>query len=121
MTDNYYNSKDFRNILNSFEESEKNGENRFFDPDDLLDIVDYYCIYGNVPKAKKLINHIMEMFPDNDDAIMIKARMSLTYEHDPDEAEWIADKMSDVQDIDYLYLKAEIMLTRGQQSEAEQY
>ena len=119
MTDNYYNSKDFRNILNSFEESEKNGENRFFDPDDLLDIVDYYCIYGNVPKAKTLINHIMEMFPDNDDAIMIKARMSLTYEHDPDEAEWIADKMSDVQDIDYLYLKAEIMLTRGQQSEAD--
>ncbi|MDD7317573.1 MAG: tetratricopeptide repeat protein [Prevotella sp.] len=119
MTDNYYDSKEFRDILKSFEESERSGKSSFFDPDNLLDIVDYYCLYGKLARAKELIDRVLETFPDNDDALLMKARMLMIYEHKPDEAERVAKDITDKQDIDYKYLKAEIMLSRGQDSEAE--
>jgi tetratricopeptide (TPR) repeat protein len=119
MADNYYDSEDFRNILKSYEESEKAGENRFFDSDDLLNIADYYCLHGKVPQARAIVDKVLEMFPDSNDALLMKSRMFLTYDHDPDKADKVAEMVSDKHDVDYAYLKAEILLSRGMGEEAE--
>ena len=38
MADNFYDNDEFRELLSSFEKTERTGKGRFFDPDDLLDI-----------------------------------------------------------------------------------
>ena len=119
MANNYYDSEEFRIILKSFEESEKTGKNLFFGSGDLLDIADYYCLHGKVPEARAIVDRALETFPDSDEALLMKSRMALTYDHDPDEAEIIADMVNDKHDADYAYLKAEIMLSRGLEDEAE--
>ncbi|RRD02934.1 tetratricopeptide repeat protein [Prevotella sp. OH937_COT-195] len=119
MTENYYDNEEFREILNSYEESEKMGRSRFFDSDDLLDIADYYCIHGKVAKARAMVDDVIETFTDADDALLMKSRMQLTYDHDPDGAEKTMDCVADKDNIDYIYIKAEIMLTRKQDNEAE--
>lgn len=121
MANNYYDSEEFRKILKSYEESEKTGENRFFDSNDLLDIADYYCLHGKVPEARVIVDNALETFPDSDDALLMKARMLLTYDHDPDKAESVAEMVNDKQDVDYIYIMVEIMLTRGKREEAEQW
>lgn len=119
MHDSYYDSEDFKNVLKLFEESEKMGENRFFDSDDLLNIADYYCIHGKITEAREIVDRTLDTFPDSDEALMMKSRMILTYDHDPEKAEEVAAMISDKDDIDYYYLKAELLLSRGLDTEAE--
>ena len=38
MADNFYDNDEFRELLSSFEKTERTGKGRFFDPDDLLDL-----------------------------------------------------------------------------------
>lgn len=118
MADNFYDNDEFRELLSSFEKTERTGKGRFFDPDDLLDIADYYCMHGKVDKARRIVDDVIVTFSDADDALLMKSRMQLTYDHNPEEAERTMEQVADKGNIEYKYIKAEIMLTRRQDAKA---
>lgn len=46
IDDEYFDSKEFKEVLNSYEESIESGDTPFMDVDDLVDIADYYNYKG---------------------------------------------------------------------------
>ena len=109
MADNFYDNDEFRELLSSFEKTERTGKGRFFDPDDLLDIADYYCMHGKVDKARRIVDDVIVTFSDADDALLMKSRMQLTYDHNPEEAERTMEQVADKGNIEYKYIKAAVL------------
>ena len=66
MTSNensYFESKEFKNILQQFEKSQTSGNPMFMDSDDFSDIAEYYFNQGDFKNAKKAIDDGLDIFP----------------------------------------------------------
>lgn len=118
--DDYFDSKEFRDILSSYENSVKSGQPIFMDVDDLTDIADYYNYTGKGEKARAVIDFALEMNPGATTPLVFKARAALL-EEDIEKAEAFAEDILDKEDPDYKYLKAEIMVAQNLINEADEY
>lgn len=66
MTSNdnsYFESKEFKNILQQFEKSQTSGNPMFMDSDDFSDIAEYYFNHGDFKNAKKAVHVGLDIFP----------------------------------------------------------
>lgn len=118
--DEYFDSEEFKDILNSYEESVESGQPIFMDVDDLTDIADYYNYIGDSDKACVVIDFALEMNPGATSPLVFKARSALKNE-DIEQAEAFAEKILDKEDPDYKYLKAEILVAQDLIDEADEY
>lgn len=118
--DEYFDSKEFRDILTSYEESVKSGQPIFMDADDLTDIADYYNYTGNREKARNIIDFALEISPGATTPLVFKAREALENE-DIETAEAFAEDIIDKEDPDYKYLKAEILIAQRLIEDSETY
>ena len=57
--DEYFDSEEFRNLLDGYEESVKSGHPVFMDADDLADIADYYHFMGANQDADETIDYAL--------------------------------------------------------------
>lgn len=121
MTDEYFNSKEFKHILAEYEESEKTGQPVFLDADDFTDIAEYYHNMGDMQKATEVINLAASMHPGAAAPLIFKARVALLKQDNPRLADEIAEQISDKTDLDYYYIKAEIMIAEDRIEEANAY
>ena len=66
MQDNedYFESEDFKELLESYEAAMQVGEQPFMDSDDLVDLADYYNNIGESDKAVEVVEHALELYPD---------------------------------------------------------
>ena len=80
MTDNqeYFDSKEFQQILRQYEESIQQGGSIYMDADDLADIADYYQYNGRLEEADNAINMALEYNPDAVGPLLYKAREALS-------------------------------------------
>ena len=62
FNEEYFNSEDFKELLNYYEASMKVGEHPFMDVDDLVDIADYYNHYERADEAIEVIEHALQLF-----------------------------------------------------------
>ena len=46
MHENYYQSKEFEELLNKYEVAMQHGDSVYFEPDELTDIAEYYHVHG---------------------------------------------------------------------------
>ncbi|MBO4827572.1 MAG: tetratricopeptide repeat protein [Prevotella sp.] len=121
MTDNYFNSKRFKRILNQYEESEKTGTPVFLDSDEFTDIAEYYQGKGETARACDVVDYALSIYPDATAPLVFKARMALFKQDNVRLAEQIAESISDKTDLEYIYIMAEIMIADNRVEEADEY
>lgn len=120
FNDDFFESEEFKEILDSYETILQTGEQPFMDADDLVEIADYYDNNGEGDKAAAAIEHALDLFPNATMPNVFKARQALE-EGDYETARNYADAIGDHDDPDYHYLMAEIMIAEGQPDKADEY
>lgn len=116
----YFNSEDFHELLDSYEAAVANGGHAFMDADDLVDIADYYNMAGEYDKAVEAVDYAIQLYPNATLPNVFKAREALQ-NADYDTALQYADNIEQKDDPDYHYLKAEILLAQGHIDESDRY
>ncbi len=114
----YFESKEFRAILNKYEESVKSGHPFYMDADDLADIADFYQYHGRQAEADDAINLALDFNPDAVGPLLYKAREALTYK-DFDTAREYEERIAIVDALEALFLRGEILICQGKEEEAD--
>lgn len=120
FNEEYFNSEDFKELLNYYEASMKVGEHPFMDVDDLVDIADYYNHYERADEAIEVIEHALQLYPSATLPNVFMARQALM-DCDYNMARHYSDCIEDQDDPDYHYLQAEILIAEGHIKEADKY
>lgn len=118
--DDYFDSNEFRDLLKSYEESVRSGVPIFFDTDDLTDIADYYKLIGNNESANKAIENALEIDSGAVLPLIFKIRQALQ-NYDIKSAKRYFCQITDKDNPDYKFIKAEIFLYQNQIDEADKY
>ncbi len=121
MRDNfaqYFDKPEFRDQLARYEEMLSNGENRYFEATELTDIAEYYAMQGDSEKAEEALDYTLRLHPDNIDALIFKARARLINGH-LKEASHIIDCITDQNDREVMFLRAELLMALHQHEKAE--
>ena len=122
MTSNensYFESKEFKNILQQFENSQTSGNPMFMDSDDFSDIAEYYFNQGDFKNAKKAIHDGLDIFPHSTALWIIKAKLTALVEKDVTKAYTYLDRIEDKTDFEYIYFLGELKLREEKTEEAE--
>ncbi|HRN16859.1 MAG TPA: hypothetical protein PLF38_07415, partial [Xylanibacter oryzae] len=119
--DEYLDSNDFRKILDEYEQSVKSGRPIFMEAEELTDIAQYYSLAQEWEKAEEAAEYAISIHPGAVSPIVFKARLVLLKENDPEKAEQIAETVEDKTDLDYYYIKAEILLSQKHTEDTEKY
>ena len=111
--DNYYRSDKFKRILHEYEEYVKSGIVSFLNSEELTDVAEYYHLKGDVEKAYQAANYALDIFPGSTSPLAFLSRLALLVENDLQKAEELADEIVEKTDFEFIYLKAEILIVKG--------
>lgn len=117
----YFNSNEFKAILRTFEHAEKAGVPILLNSEELIDIAEYYYNKGNIPQANEIADRTIELYPGASAPLLFKARTALQNNNDVKKAKYYAELIADKTDIEYYYIKAEIMIASGFPDKADLY
>lgn len=109
--DDYFDSEEFRSILNNYEESAKSGHSVYMDADDLADIADYYHFTGDDSQASEVIEYALSLYPNATLPNVFKAREALTT-GDIDSAREYIEQIENKDDLEYHYMQAELLIAQ---------
>lgn len=70
-----FQSPEFQRILAQYEAMLHNGQTRYFDLDDLLDIADYYACENQYDKAFEAVEHALALHPADEEALALKGTL----------------------------------------------
>ncbi len=118
--DEYFDSREFGDLLSTYEEAVRMGTPVFLDVDELVDIADFYNMTGRHDKAAEAIDAALELNPGATLPLVFKAREALS-EENIELAIDISEKICDKEDTDYKYLQAEILVAQNRIQEAEDF
>ena len=121
MSDHFYRSKEFKEMLQKFEVARNKGSFPFMDADDLTDIAEYYFYHGRTQESLETIDQTIDMFPGSLHPLAFRARYAILVNGNAQEAFAYAHQISDKEDLDYFYTIAEILIADGKVTEAEKY
>lgn len=118
--DAYFDSEEFRNILDNYEESVKSGHPIYMDADDLADIADYYHFTGNDEEANEVIEYALSLYPNATLPNVFKARQALTLGEIEMAREYV-EQIENKDDPEYYYIQAEMLVAQDKVEEADAY
>ena len=121
MTDDtaYFDSEDFKKILQKYEDSVKSRHPAYMDADDLADIADYYHYEGRLEEASDAIELALQFNPDAIGPLLYKAREALSL-GDFEVARDYAERIRIIDNMEYLYLLGEILICEGKTEKADE-
>ena len=114
----YFDSEEFQEILQQYEDSVKSGHPIYMDADDLASIADYYHYYGRTEEADIAIGQALQYSPEAVAPLLYKAREALSV-RDFEKAREYAERIRPTDEVEYLYLKGEILICEGKADEAD--
>ena len=117
--DDYFDSEDFQEILNEYEESVKSGMSVYMDADDLADIADYYQIHDRYEDAIAAVNYALELQPGATLPLVFKIRDAIN-QGDIESAKKYYQKIDDPTDVEAQYVEAEILIAQDKIDDADQ-
>lgn len=117
----YFESKEFEQLLASYEEARQRGEHIFLDSEQLTDIAEYYHWMGRTGDALAVADEALTMYEGATAPLVLKARIALLTDNDPKRALDLAEQIEDKYDLDYYYIKAEIFIAIDKAGEADLY
>ncbi len=118
--DDYFDSEEFSNLLEDYEEAVNNGQPVLLDADELTDIADYYHFTGDIEKADEAIEHALSLNPGATSPLVYKIREALA-EEDITKAEALLDEILDKNDPEYFYMRAEVLVAQNKIDEADHF
>lgn len=108
--DNYYKTKEFRDLLGRYESSLAMGKQEYFESEELTDIAEYYYNNGKRGAAISVLDYAIHLHPGVALPLVFRGRMALIDDRDVEKARKYVSLIDDQLDLDCLYLKAEIMI-----------
>ena len=121
MRDNfaqYFDKPQFRQLLARYEEMLTSAHTSYFEAMELTDIAEYYAMQGDSEQAEAALDYALRLHPDNIDALIFKSRSRLINGHVA-EASHILDSITDQNDREVLFLRAEVLLATHEHVKAE--
>ena len=121
MKDNfaqYFDKPEFRSLLTRYEEMQISNLTLYFEAAELTDIAEYYAMQGDSEQAEIALDYALRLHPENIDVLIFKARARLINGH-PGEARHILDSITDQNDREVMFLRAELLLASQQHNQAE--
>lgn len=118
--DEYFDSKEFRELLDNYEESVKSGHPAFMDADDLADIADYYHFMGADQDADETIDYALSLYPNATLPNVFRAREALTA-GDINKARECVEQIENKDDPECQYMQAELLIAQDKVEEADQF
>lgn len=120
-SEDYFLSNEFKSVLSRFKEAEADGAYAMLDSDELVDVAEYYYNSGNVKYALEIIETTLSIYPGSVAPLLFKARIALIEKNDMQTAEMYTEQIADKTDLDYYYMKAEILLAGKHGDRADEY
>ncbi len=122
MEDNnkYYQSRHFLRLLHRYEKAVSEGHVPYLEADELTDIAEYYMTGKQDAKANQAIRAAIDMHPDSAPPQIFLARQKMFYGQ-LEEAKNIARSITEQEDIEVIYLKAELLLSENRATEASDF
>lgn len=121
MSQDFFQSKEFKDNLQRYEDACKSGSSVYLEPEEFTDIAEYYQSHGRMGDALDAIDTALQMFPGSVEPLAFKARAALLLETDTKQAVNYAEQIIDKHDLEYYYLIAEIMIAGDRVDDAEKY
>lgn len=118
MTDNYFNSEEFKNNLFHFENARKEGRGCILSSDEIADIAEFYYENGDFAKAKEIAKYAVSLYPDAVAPLVFLARFELSVNKDKNIALKYISAIKDTENCEYIIVMAEYLLSDNQRDEA---
>lgn len=119
-SDGYFDSEEFRELLAEYEDAVNMGMPVFMDADELSEIADYYQMLERYDEADEAINLALSLSPGAIAPLSYKIHEAL-WRGDTKEARNYLNQITETDEPDYVYDKAEIMLAEERVEEADRY
>lgn len=116
----YFDGEEFKAALHQYESALNEGRLVYMDADELTDIAEYYMVKQREDEAYECINMARELHPDAVDPQVFLARQQLFHGR-LDKAKRIANRISDQDDREVLFLRQEIMIKEDRVDEANRF
>jgi len=118
--DEYFDSKEFQELLSEYESAVNTGQPIFMDAEELTDIADYYQYCCCDEQAEQAINLALNISPGSIAPLNYKIQEALD-RGDIEQAREYLEQINDTDDLDYILDKAEIMIAEEDVEEADSY
>ncbi len=106
MAKDYFQSKEFKDLLKSYEEQRDKGESIYLDADDFADLADYYLSIDQPKMAMDTLHLGLALHPD-DEVLLIVLSASYVYQRKFDQSEEVLKKL-DASNSDVMYQLAQL-------------
>jgi len=116
----YYQSRHFQRLLHRYEKAVAEGHVPYLEADELTDIAEYYMTGKQDAKANQAIKAAIDMHPDSVDPQIFLARQKMFYGQ-LDEARAIIDSITEQDDMEVVYIRAELLIKQGHADEASAF
>lgn len=118
--DDYFDSREFHQLLEAYEAAVSAGEPVIMDPEELVDIADYYQYTYNKDEAEKAITLALSLSPGNCAPLTYRIHEALQ-QGNTQKAWELLDQIIDKDEPDYIYDRAEILISEGRADHADEY
>ena len=118
--DEYFDSEEFRELLAEYEDAVNMGMPVFMDADELSEIADYYQMEERYDEADAAIDLALSLSPGAIAPLTYKIHEAL-WNGNTDEAREYLEQITETDEPDYVYDKAEILLAEERVEEADRY
>ncbi len=117
----YTASPEFRELLKRYEKSREDDTVCYMDIDDIIDIAEYYHSIDAYEEAEAAADYCQKLYPEDDSALLFKARMALIDYGDYEKAQELYDALPQNDDsIENIYVHAEILVCKNKVEEADE-
>lgn len=117
----YFEEPEFKEILAKYETARSAGSSIYMDADELTDVAEYYAmVLNDKERADEAVGLALQLHPDAVDPQIFRARQVMQ-DGDIDGARMICDAIDDQQHREVVFLRGELLLREGKNSEALQY
>ncbi len=117
----YFNNPEFKETLEHYEAMLNSGHMGYMEAAELVDVADYYAtVAHDDERSQEAIDLALRLHPDAAEPQLFMARRLLLAGR-ADEAVRICDSIADQDDLEVIYLRAEIMVHRGLSKQAYEY
>ncbi len=116
----YYQSRHFLRLLHRYEKAVAEGHVPYLEADELTDIAEYYMTGKQDAKANQAIQAAIDMHPDSVDPQIFIARQKMFYGQ-LDEARNIIDAITEQEDSEVIYIRAELLIKEGHADKASNF
>ena len=114
--DEYFDSEEFRDMLAEYEEAVNTGQPVFLDADELAEIADFYQMSGQMDEAEAAITLAEGLSPGAIAPLAYRIHEAL-YDGDTQRAWELLDQIIETSEPDYVYCRAEILLSEERRSQ----